>query len=175
MTVLPWRPMPLDGGPAIATSLTEAETAALRRLAKDAAVLEIGSSYGYSTVAMALSGASVTAVDPHLQMGSLETMHRNLRAYRVAHLVDIIQATSQEVMPQLDPIYGLVFVDGDHTEEVVAHDVEWGLKLLLPGDVLACHDRGEATCPGVKLALDRLLGEPDEQVDTLAIFRGRAQ
>ena len=48
------------------------------------------------------------------------------------------------------------------------------LPLLRLGGVLACHDYDEDTCPGVRLALDDMLGPPHELVDTLAIYRGLA-
>ena len=54
-----------------------------------------------------------------------------------------------------------------------AADVEAARKLLADGGVLACHDLGEdCCCPGVRAALDALFpAGPDEQVDTLAIYR----
>src|SRR5689334_294406 len=67
---LEWRDV--APGPAISTSLTAAETAELRRLGRNADVLEIGSAYGYSTVTLALVAKWVVAVDPHAAHGSLE-------------------------------------------------------------------------------------------------------
>jgi predicted O-methyltransferase YrrM len=172
--LLPWRPVALDGGPEILTSVTERETEVLRRLAAGAGeALEVGSAYGYSAIVMARAGARVTAVDPHAGElpGSLGIMQGNLQAYQ-ANTVTVSVGTSQEVLPRL-PLgwFGLVFVDGDHTEATVAHDVEWAWKLLRPGGVLAAHDWDEGTCPGVRAALDRLLGPPPELTDTLAVYR----
>src|SRR6266542_1030498 len=178
MTIsLPWRPVSLDGGPQILTSVTEAETAKLQALAADAGeVLEIGSAYGYSAIAMALAGARVTAVDPHAgeNPDSLAGMMGNLQAHQV-NTVTLRVGTSQQVLPTL-PLawFGLVFIDGDHTEATVEHDVRWARKLLRPGGVLACHDWDEATCPGVRAALERVLGVPGELTDTLAVYEGLA-
>jgi predicted O-methyltransferase YrrM len=177
MMMLPWRPVSISGGPEILTSVTEAETAVLRALAVEAGeALEVGSAYGYSAVVMAKAGARVTAVDPHAGelSGSLGIMQGNLQAYGV-NTVTVSVGTSQEVLPRL-PLawYGLVFIDGDHTEATVEHDVGWARKLLRPGGVLACHDYDEGTCPGVRAALDRLFGGPGELTDTLAVYRNLA-
>jgi predicted O-methyltransferase YrrM len=171
---LPWRPVTVDGGPPILTSITEAETAKLRELAATAGeVVDVGSAYGYSAVVMAKAGAHVTTIDPHVgeNPGTLERLMGNLQAYQ-ANTVTVSVGTSQEVLPRL-PLgwFGLVFIDGDHREPSVIHDVEWALKLLKPGGVLACHDLDEATCPGVRAALDKLFDHPAPLVDTLFIHR----
>jgi predicted O-methyltransferase YrrM len=184
---LEWRPVAFADWPAISTSVTAAETETLRELTWAATrahladphcgVLEIGSAYGWSAAVMASAGAVVTAVDPHSWLSSAETMRVNLAACRVADRVTIDQRVSFVALPDLavaDRRFGLIFVDGDHAEATVEHDVTWAVKLLAPGGVLACHDYGEDTCPGVAAALDRLLGPPPELVDTLAIYRGLA-
>jgi len=174
MMFLPWRPISIDGGPEILTSITEAETARLAELAAAAGeALEVGSAYGYSAVVMAKAGARVTAVDPHAGElpGSLGVLMGNLQAYQVNDIT-VRVGRSQDILPTC-PLawYGLVFIDGDHTEATVAHDVEWAIKLLRPGGVLCCHDYEEGTCPGVRAALDRLLGPPPELIDTLAVYK----
>jgi len=175
--LLPWRPVSIDGGPQILTSVTERETEVLHELAADAGeALEVGSAYGYSAIVIAKAGARVTAVDPHAGelSGSLGIMMGNLQAYGV-NTVTVSVGPSQEVLPRL-PLawFGLVFIDGDHTEATVEHDVTWARKLLRPGGVLACHDYDEGTCPGVKAALDRLFGGPGDLTDTLAVYRDLA-
>jgi predicted O-methyltransferase YrrM len=172
---LPWRDLAPGKGPAINTSLTEAETVELKRLAKDGDVLEIGSAYGYSTVALALVANSVVAVDPHIDHGSYGALNANLGAYGLDHKVFIMKARSQDVLPSLvgeQDQFDLVWVDGDHTSGGVTFDVEHALGLLRPGGVLACHDYAETCCcPDVGPTLRHLLGEPDELVDTLAVYR----
>jgi predicted O-methyltransferase YrrM len=172
---LPWRPVSIVGGPPILTSITEAETVKLQELAADAGeVLEIGSAYGYSAIVLAKAGAHVTAVDPHAGElpGSGAQMAGNLAAYGVADRVNVIAAPSQQALPNLEAAsYGLVFVDGDHTEATVHHDVTWALKLLRPGGVLACHDLDEGTCPGVRAALDKLFDHPEPLIDTLFVHQ----
>lgn len=168
---LEWRDVAPGDGPAISTSLTLAETDELRRLAKDADVLEIGSAYGYSAIAMALAGARVIAVDPHNWLQSYGQMVANLVAYGVSSLVEIRREDSRTALPDLlkGERFDLVWIDGDHEAAAVAHDVEWARKLLRPGGTLACHDYGEATCPGVRQALDAWK-VPPRLVDTLAIY-----
>lgn len=170
---LHWRsiPVPLGEGPPISTSLTSAETTELQRLAKGGDVLEIGTAYGYSTVALALVANQVTAVDPHLTHASYGDVLANLKAYGVT--ATVLRDYSQIALPALlraGMRYDLVWIDGDHTAEGVEHDVVWALKLLKPGGVLACHDWDEVTCPGVRVALERLFGGPGDLTDTLAVY-----
>jgi predicted O-methyltransferase YrrM len=169
---LQWRDVPI-GNTVINTSLTGAETDMLQHLATHCAVLEIGSAYGYSTVALGLAAESVTAVDPHYTHGSLPALVENLAANRLLGKTTVWAATSQFVMPRLHDeglTFDMVWIDGDHTAEVVEHDVIWARKLLRPGGVIACHDYDEDTCPGVKVALDRLYGGPGQLTDTLAVY-----
>ena len=171
--LLNWRPVAPGNlpGPTISTSLTVAETAELARLAEDAEVLEIGSAYGYSACVMALAGAHVTAVDPHAQLASFLPMVANLTAYGVVGAVDILQ-TDSGIMANLYEQgirFDLIWVDGDHSTEAVAHDVAWAVKLLRPTGTLACHDYHEDTCPGVAQALDAWK-VPPKVIDTMAVY-----
>lgn len=169
---LDWRDLAPGDGPAISTSLTLAETDELRWLTKGADVLEIGSAYGYSAIVMALAGARVLAVDPHVQLDSCGQMAANLNAYGVADRVGILRSDSGAAMPALDEDgrrYDVVWIDGDHAAATVTHDVLWGVRLLREGGTLALHDYDEDTCPGVRQALDAWR-VPPRLVDTLAIY-----
>ena len=169
---LPWRGMPVgDDGLMVSTSLTGNETAALAGLAAGRDVLEIGSAFGYSAVTMALAGAThVTAVDPHVWLGSHEAMLANLDKAGVADRVTVVRAASPDALGGLGE-FGLVFIDGDHGAAAVMADVEAARKVLAPGGVLAVHDYGEdCCCAGVRQALDALYpAGPSEQVDTLFV------
>lgn len=173
MIKLEWRPIAFGPGPTISTSLTPAETVELQELAADAEVLEIGSAYGYSAVAMALGGAEhITAVDPHSWLNSHTVMTQNLLDYNVIDVVSIIADFSYVAMPHLvaqGAQFDLIWIDGDHEALMVAHDVRWALQLLKPTGTLACHDYDEATCPGVRQALDAWK-VPPRLVDTMAIY-----
>lgn len=169
---LEWRDVAPGEGPAISTSLTLAETDELQRLAVGGWVLEVGSAFGYSAVAMALMGALVIAVDPHNWLKSYGPMTANLAAYNVANRVEILREDSRTVLPQLvaeGARFDLVWIDGDHEAHMVTHDVQWALKLLKPSGTLAVHDYDEATCPGVRQALDAWR-VPPMLVDTLAVY-----
>ena len=167
--ILPWREVSIDGGRPISTSLTADETEALRQMAEGKRVLEIGSAFGYSTVVMALGAVHIDAVDPHEAHGSERVMRSNLRAYGVENKVTVHLATSATA--ELEGNYDSVFIDGDHTEEGVTHDVH--LAMSLGASVIACHDYGEDSCPGVRKALDRLFPEgPDTLIDTLFVTVG---
>lgn len=166
---LEWRDVPI-GNTVINTSLTSAETAELQRLAAGKDVLEVGSAYGYSTVALALVAKSVVAIDPHVTHDSHQTLLANLAANGLDN-VTVRVGRSQDHLPALlGCTFDLIWVDGDHSAQVVEHDVAWAQRLLRPGGVLACHDYNEDTCPGVKIALDKLFGGPGELTDTLAVY-----
>ena len=171
---LPWRGMPpAEDAQPISTSLTVNEAAALADLAVGRDVLEVGSAFGFSACVMALAGARhVTAADPHTWLNSHEAMTANLAACGVADVVTVVRGTSPAALDGLGP-FGLVFIDGDHAAEAVAADVAAARAVLATGGTLAVHDYGETCCcPGVRQALDILFpGGPDEQVDTLAIYR----
>lgn len=168
---LNWRDMPI-GNSVINTSLTADETAELQRLAADADVLEIGSAFGYSTVAIGSVAKSVVAIDPHLTHASHATLVANLEANGLSPKVSVWIGYSADLLPV---VYGtgqrfdLVWIDGDHTAGMVTHDVEWARKLLRPTGTLACHDFGEETCPGVAVALNAWK-TPPKLVDTLAVY-----
>lgn len=172
---LPWRDVaPEPGGPLIPTSVTAGEAQRLGWLARGRDVLEVGSAFGYSSAVMACAGARhVTAVDPHLQLGSYEAMLSNLAAAGVADRVTVVRGSSPAALAEVGGPFGLVFIDGDHSCEAVLADVEAARELLTPGGVLACHDYGEdCCCPGVREALDKLFPDgPAELVDTLFVVK----
>ena len=172
---LPWRDRaPVEGEPLISTSLTEAETAELSRLAAGKRVLEVGSAYGYSTVVMALVAEHVTAVDPHQWLASQSVYAGNLRAYGVQNVESWLDwsMSALPALTQRGDTFDLVFIDGDHSEPGVAHDVSAAVKLLAPGGLIACHDYGEDSCPGVKAFLDRAFPDgPERLVDTLFVVK----
>ncbi len=171
---LPWLPRTFGVGPQILSSITDGEIMTLATLAVQRDVLEIGSAFGYSAIAMAAAGAEVTAVDPHDWMDSYATMTANIRAYNVADSVTVHVGQSQRVLPELSGYFGLVFVDGDHAAPAVEHDLEWARKLLTESGVIALHDYTESCCcPDVAVVADRMFGtaDPANVIDSLRIIR----
>lgn len=182
---LVWRDVELlPDSPPIFTSLTAREGTELARLAQGKRVLEIGAAFGYSTVVMGMGGAEeVYSVDPHETHASLPELSANIRRFGLEGRVMVCVGTSQSVREVRRPdggkviperYFGMVFIDGDHTFEGVTHDLLWAREAVKPfGAVITCHDYGEATCPGVKQAIDEMAlswRAPSYFVDTLAVY-----
>lgn len=180
---LPWRDMlpafPEERTP-ISTSLTVDERNELATLAAGRGVLEVGSAYGFSAIAMALGGAvSVLAVDPHTWCktpSSVDDMIRNVQAYGVNDRVNIVVNTFFNATLSLESQgreFSMIFIDGDHSYATVKHDFTHAQRLIAPGGVIACHDYLETCCcPEVKQALDELVPQgPAYTVDTLAVYQ----
>lgn len=60
-----------------------------------------------------------------------------------------------------------IFLDGDHRYEMVKKDIESAKALLNPGGILAGHDYKHKDWPGVKQAVDELIGEPVNLIDSI--------
>jgi predicted O-methyltransferase YrrM len=160
----------MTGGGTIYSAISVPEIEKLTELARGRRVLEIGSAYGYSAVCMAMVAEHVTAIDPHAgeNANSWEVMTANLDRYDVAERVSLVRGYSQDVLPTLlasGVRYGLVFVDGNHTDQVHG-DVQAGLSLLEPDGWLAVHDYGAPSFPAITAAVDEL-GAPHEIVGSL--------
>jgi predicted O-methyltransferase YrrM len=183
---LPYRPLPI-GDIQIQTSMTEPETQRLRELAEGKTVLEIGSAYGWSTCNIAQAAKHVVAVDVHDESAahaapnSLNMLTFNLETLGLADKVIIKAGWSRGVLPKLQRdgmLFDGVFVDGDHSYEGCAYDLEMGWRMLRHGGFLAVHDYDlYGHCPDVKPAVDafaeglRVLAA--EVTDTLWVVRKR--
>jgi hypothetical protein len=84
----------------------------------------------------------------------------NVEDLIAAERVRPIRATSVKawsvLVDELPPGRGvdLVFVDGDHRREAVAHDIAIYRELVRAGGILAGHDYGRRDWPGVQAAVD---------------------
>ncbi|MEU5507013.1 class I SAM-dependent methyltransferase [Streptomyces fungicidicus] len=59
-----------------------------------------------------------------------------------------------------DRRYGVIVVDGDHSAEGVAKDLEWAEEIAAPGGIVVLDDFGDPKWPGIEEALDKhLTGE----------------
>lgn len=172
--ILPWRPMvPPVGfsGPAISTSLTEAEAAWLVENAQGNC-LEIGSAFGFSTICIARDAVTVLAIDPHQVHASYENCLWNLNAYGLRDKVSVVQMDSTYLHTLPDDVFDFCFIDGDHTYLGVKHDALEAWRVVGLGGLVAFHDYGEDTCPGVKQLIDELdRSNFQEQVDSMMVFK----
>lgn len=165
--------------------LTRREGAELQRLAAGQLVLEIGALVGRSTACLARTAAAVVSVDPHdaltVRRGSawhgnqtLAQCEQNLNAAGVARNVTLVKARIQDVAPLLQPVFGLVFVDGDHSEAACARDLQIAYRLINHYGTVAVHDYyvDHRKFPGVGTAVDRWReGMTPRVIDSLAVFQ----
>lgn len=118
----------------------------LTRLLNPKCLLEIGPGTGASTQTMLLAALPhVIQVTLHAEQSRLcvdpnffpwvTTFEQSSDAFFESH----------EVNPT--SFYDLVFIDGDHTEEVVDRDLKNSIAVLRPGGIIVAHDVRE-TCMG---------------------------
>ncbi|MEW6581543.1 MAG: class I SAM-dependent methyltransferase [Actinomycetota bacterium] len=139
--------------------LTEAEGLLLYELARrgppGAAVVEVGSWKGRSTVCLALGaraggGGAVVAVDPHTgseehhrELGAVDTFAEfteNVARAGVGDVVRPVRVTSTQAAAEFDGPVGVVFIDGAHDFASVCDDIEAWLPRVVPGGTVAFHD-----------------------------------
>ncbi|MBX9393954.1 class I SAM-dependent methyltransferase [Streptomyces sp. TRM72054] len=68
-----------------------------------------------------------------------------------------------------DRAYGVVVVDGDHSAEGVAKDLEWAERIVAPGGIVVLDDFGHPKWPGIKEAFEKHMTS-----DTRFTFLGQA-
>lgn len=126
-------------------------------VARPRSVLETGSYRGVSTEFWALNCARVVSVDPSENMA----VRRDLLA-RLGHYphVTLVEARSPWLPAVFD--FDLVYLDGDHSLEHVAAEINCYKRLLKPGSWIGGHDYTDTPAPGdgVKMAVDHHLGVP---------------
>jgi predicted O-methyltransferase YrrM len=176
----------------ISTALTVAELDRLSNLATDRVVVEVGSRFGASTVALASTAAHVHAIDPHWPeqrpdgktKTSIAKLMLNLHERGLLGKVTIHVGLSQDVLPLFqEDVFDLAFIDALHDRESVARDLALVLRVLRLGGVVAFHDyglagtrdrrRGGKWAPfGVTEVVDGFVSEPGhrlEVIDSLAV------
>lgn len=126
------------------------------RAASPGSVVEIGSHLGRSTIVLAASGASVTAIDPFSndwRYGRCDTEARfrsHLSAAGLDRRVDLRVETSGTVLEHWSQPVRMVYVDGKHDVLSCLHDLGWS-AWLRPGDPVLVHDAFSSV--GVTMAL----------------------
>jgi predicted O-methyltransferase YrrM len=152
-------------------------------------VLEIGSYYGRSTVAMASTAMVVHAVDPHMggppeAPSTLAEFVANLESFGLRERVVVHVATTNELADVLQSqVFDLVFVDAMHQRPEVDFDLALAARSVRRGGTIAFHDYG---CDGVMVgdtwhpfgvteAVDEFVAlaglEAPTVIDTLGIVR----
>lgn len=125
--------------------LSPEEGKALTELARGKRVLEIGSYCGLSTVCLARTAASVTAVDYFDGRGTDELKDTfpqfmaSLQRHGVADKVTTCHPDSEIPLPE----YDLVFIDAAHDYESVRKDIDKAERVLAVGGMIAFHDYRE--------------------------------
>lgn len=137
----------------ISSSVNRDECEELARLAEGKIVLEMGSYYGRSTIALASTAKVVYSVDWHLgdahvgRAASYESFVKNLGRYDVLDKVKVFVGVFEVVVPTLGQDFDLVFVDGQHDEKSIIRDGALAISVLRPSGILAFHDYGSIFHP----------------------------
>ncbi len=80
-------------------------------------------------------------VDPHTgRLDTLPHLRRTLHDAGVEDVVNVLVATTQQVAGWWTTPITLLFLDGNHTEDVAQHDYAAFARHLVPGGLLAVHD-----------------------------------
>lgn len=121
------------------SSVSEDEAHCLQELAKGKNVLEIGSWTGHSAYRMAFSASRVDCVDPYTDPGGPrpEEFIQNTNMY---DNIFLHIGRSADMVPLFQPIFDLVFIDGDHSFEGCRLDLELALSKVYYGGTIALHD-----------------------------------
>lgn len=169
--------------------LSRAEVEQLFELSKNvpfgAVIVEIGSYRGRSAITLALGAASrnnniVYAVDPHIAFRGVfgaefgpddqAQMYRNLSTFLVGHRVCVVSLPSvNAARAWTEANIGLLWIDGDHTEEAVRNDLVAWYPYVLSGGVVAFHDNhgeGVKSVIGISQNTKKLVFQGE--VDTLS-------
>lgn len=132
---------------------------------KPAAILEIGTSVGFSASIMAEAAPQATMITLNPDHQEVKQARKNLSAYK--H-VQVIEAFSWDYIHNNDQTFDLIFVDGDH--DWIQRDLAW-FSYLAPNGVIVFHDYSPAgtyrECPTVYQVvndLKYLLGREPEYI-----------
>jgi predicted O-methyltransferase YrrM len=127
----------------------------LAKEACDGCIVEIGTCFGASTVALghgakAGSGVPVFAIDPYVKFVSVSgrehgprdrvTLYKNLLRAQVADSVWLIQLRSEQAARCWTEPITLLWIDGDHSYEGAKRDFDMWSPFVRAGGLIAFHD-----------------------------------
>jgi len=152
----------LEGKKEITGLVLPPELIELNRLVKtlpdDAAIMEVGSCMGLSTGAMALgclgTKRRIYAVDT-FPFNNLTVFFDGMTALGVNNHIFAIK-TSSSVLSYSPEKLAMLFIDGDHSIEMVQNDSDNFFPFVKPGGIVALHDYG---FDGPRMAWDKLIAE----------------
>jgi len=135
-------------------------------------IVEFGSLHGRSTRALADNNTTegrIWAVDPwagdyYSEEGTDIPISTYVMPYFIGNLKDHVD--TGHVVPvrmfsyqfSLPYKIDMVFIDGDHRYATVVRDIKKAYELLKDGGLICGHDYGHPSWPGVKRAVDELVG-----------------
>jgi hypothetical protein len=163
----------------VAGWLTTLEGAKLNELARGKRVVEIGSYCGLSTICMARSAKTVTAVDyfdgraTPQPRDTFDDFVDALARHEVIEKVSIASPDDDLVGP-----FDLAFIDGAHDRASVDRDIDKIVKTLSVDAIVVFHDYASRVDPEVKQAVDAWVecgAELLEVYQTLAIVKPPAR
>lgn len=143
---------------------------------KDLEMIEIGSFLGESTVHFGKSNKikRIWTIDP-FERGyddNDNASSANLEAIKIKFFENIlpfgkkiihINAKSENLLHYFFPnTLDLIYIDGNHRYEYVKQDILLSIKLLKPEGLIAGHDYNSSRHPGIKKAVNEILGKPDK-------------
>ena len=151
------------------------------RVPRSGRIVEIGSLYGRSTVALAQATAGIVIAvdnfcDIHGKPPSLPLLHDNLLTHKL-HNVLIWDCDSHAAGRQWVGMVNMLFVDGGHSYQTVQRDLAaWGASVI---GTIAAHDYTPGF-PTVQRAVDDWLAANEEWglvsvVESLAVLRKRGK
>jgi len=118
-------------------------------------IVEIGSWKGKSTIwlgkgSQAGKRLKIYAIDPHTgstehkkELGKINTFKefkRNIKKAKIEKLVIPIVKTSKSAAKDFNKLIELIFIDGDHSYEMVKLDFEMWFPKVIEGGIIAFHD-----------------------------------
>lgn len=120
-------------------------------------IVEIGSFWGRSAGYMASAmpeGATLFCVDRWPNMADMNKFRKNIARIWLSERVAPLRGDSVEVSQTWDKPIDLLYIDGNHTYAGVRNDFHSYAPFVKHGGLIAFHDYGAKSWPGVKHFVD---------------------